>query len=193
MTERASLDELLEFANKVREAGGGAVLHALMPAVPEDPKACLVAANLNFNCWVQHSVRHNRWAMFVEDEELAARIADAIGEPYLDEAIQDDAYSLTGPKIDAWAIRLPERIGLVAEDFDAIYIDLITVSLDIDDWENLDEYEREEYSNSLTEFILRQRPDLKNGKLEEMWPYISQSIKEAHNLGFINDEGKLVL
>ncbi len=53
MTERASFEELLEFANKVRVAGGGKVIEALMPAIPRNPHACLVAKNLNFNCKIK--------------------------------------------------------------------------------------------------------------------------------------------
>ncbi len=96
MAERASFEELLDFANKVRAAGGGNPLDALMPAVPEDPSQCLIAKNLNFNCVVDGGpARHQHitegaesydksgeaWYMQTDDRALRDRIADALDLP----------------------------------------------------------------------------------------------------------------
>jgi hypothetical protein len=43
MPKRATLQETLDFANKVREAGGADALDALMPSSPQEPGACLIA------------------------------------------------------------------------------------------------------------------------------------------------------
>jgi hypothetical protein len=51
--EFATEAELLEFANKIREAGGANPLDALMPSTPSDSKACLIAQALNFSCVVR--------------------------------------------------------------------------------------------------------------------------------------------
>lgn len=48
----ASEAELLDFANKVREAGGADVLDAFMPSTPKEPGHCLIANALNFGCKV---------------------------------------------------------------------------------------------------------------------------------------------
>lgn len=48
----ASADELLEFVNKGRDAGGADILDALLPSLPSMPGACLIANALNFGCEV---------------------------------------------------------------------------------------------------------------------------------------------
>lgn len=57
MTETASLETVLEFCNDVRDAGGANPLDALLPAVPQDSKKCLIARNLNFSCSVMPEPR----------------------------------------------------------------------------------------------------------------------------------------
>jgi hypothetical protein len=126
MPERASLEELKEFANTVREAGGGNPLDALMPAVPQDVSRCLIARNLNFNCTVGAVLveRRNQWVMAVTDPEIRDRIAEKLNLEVI------DAYDIAGhynsdlhiddanQEIPVYGVLLPERIGQVAEDFD---------------------------------------------------------------------------
>lgn len=134
-TKRASLEELLTFANKVRAAGGGNPLDALMPAVPQNTHTCLIAKNLNFNCEVRADVEMDnecRWVMSVPDRELAHRIATAIRQPVievaeriLDYSVAWDQEKYPGPgypyglsKTSVYAVLLPREIGQIASDFD---------------------------------------------------------------------------
>lgn len=110
----ATEEELLEFANKLREIGGAPVLPALLPSIPTKSDACLIATSLNFNCKIDASgyVLAEGWAMTVADdvfdEEQIAAITDLMGvEPDEDE---DDEGGL------AWL--LPEHIGNAADAFD---------------------------------------------------------------------------
>lgn len=48
----AEENEVLEFVNKIRIAGGADVIDALFPSVKSDAQACLIARALNFNCSV---------------------------------------------------------------------------------------------------------------------------------------------
>lgn len=52
-TEVATEEELLAFANKVRQAGGANVLEALLPSTPNQMKTCLIANALNFGCQIE--------------------------------------------------------------------------------------------------------------------------------------------
>lgn len=98
--------ELLEFANVVREAGGGEVIPALLPAIPGAPSSCLIARALNFECVVDGSTHiQGRWDMFVSSAELAERIAEAIDTVVYEE--DEGSY-----------IILPDYIGKAAEAFD---------------------------------------------------------------------------
>lgn len=45
----ATEDELLEFANKLRQAGNASLLDSLLPSVKNDQRHCLIARNLNFD------------------------------------------------------------------------------------------------------------------------------------------------
>lgn len=122
---RATLDELLEFCNKVREAGGGDVLNELLPGVPYLDNACLIARNLNFSCRVSGGFMRNiswraqyddhemKWFMFVSDSEVRRKIADALDLP-IDETLS----RMPG-------ILLPKEIGRAAAAFDS-YHDIST-------------------------------------------------------------------
>lgn len=117
-TGRATLENLLEFANAVREAGGGNPLDALMPSIPTDPQQCLIAKNLNFNCTVDCAgVSMNqygnidKWVMWLDDREVRNRIAKKLG---LFRVNDHD-----GDREDVcYGIVLPDPIGAVANDFD---------------------------------------------------------------------------
>lgn len=108
---RATFEETLAFANAVREAGGGAPLDALMPAVPADSTKCLIAKNLNFNCMV--AVRGNgRWQMTFEDKETRDKVAEKLGLKALTDWDQ--------PGRSYFNLLLPKEIGQVAADFDEV-------------------------------------------------------------------------
>lgn len=174
---RATLDETLAFANAVREAGGGNPLDALMPAIPQDQHQCLIAKNLNFNCYV--TVYDKAWGMYVEDKELALRIANNLGLT-MDMSRVFDGF---------FGVYLPPEIGEVASDFDAaqdiignIYYELGEYMMDgsLLPFDGI-----QEIVHSFTEEQIK--------LVNEMRPYIEASALEAMVLGHITPDGKLVL
>lgn len=108
MPTTASLDELKDFANKVREAGGGKPLDALMPAVPSDQYMCLIAKNLNCKCNVTAEGPNGEWIMVLKDKTTRDNIAKALKLKAWDRQCGT-----------AYAVILPERIGRIAEEFDS--------------------------------------------------------------------------
>lgn len=108
----ASENEVLEFANAVRKAGGGNVISALLPAHPGQTDSCLIARALNFSCKIIPDEDHKfadgsqRWLMVVETDELARKIAKKC---HLRTKRNDDC---------RLEIILPKRIGNVAATFD---------------------------------------------------------------------------
>lgn len=191
MPERATLDELLDFANKVREAGGGNPLDALMPAVPEDATQCLIAKNLNFNCSVgggpgQDHPLHDSdaWWMTVADRDVRDRIAAALGLVAADYDVSPGTLGAAGDDFDwfeAYGVKLPPRIGQVAADFDnwsyAIHVSEYNFVTGDDVW------------------AVDADADYKDKQaLVEFWPLIEASAKEAYaNATFVNDKGEIVL
>jgi len=175
---RATLNEVLDFANKVREAGGGNPLDALMPAVPQDSSQCLIARNLNFNCEVYGSSyqgerflsdRHGYntdefWSMFVDDGDTAQKIAAAI---------DSDVFSRTVLGTTQWEIPLPPRIGAVARDFDSAF----------------------DYMHSVTDSDGQRELDAdQKAVVDEMLPYIRKSEREAYeNATKVNSDGSIVV
>jgi hypothetical protein len=136
-TERATLEETLDFCNQVREAGGANPLDALMPAVPEDSHDCLIARNLNFSCEVgcyptkingkgHIEARSAVWVMRVEDSEVRRRIAAkldlALVTVYEYELAQREGEEKDPYRTSDDAILLPKKIGQVAADFDEVWI-----------------------------------------------------------------------
>jgi hypothetical protein len=106
----ADPEELLDFVNKARAAGGADVLEALLPSMPGDESACLIANGLNFGCTVNgHSSVNSdepQWAMYFPDNldsSQARDIADALGCEY---------------DRRRHCIVLPQRIGNAAQAFD---------------------------------------------------------------------------
>lgn len=110
----ATEQELLDFANVVRESGGADPIPALLPSYPQNPHACLIANALNFGCSVLPSrtvdstdaetgedIAIEGWSMQVDSDELAEAIAVAIGT-----------------KSDGLYVHLPEHIGNAAAAFD---------------------------------------------------------------------------
>lgn len=107
IAERASIKEIIEFANVVRKAGGGKVIGELMPSFPQDSDSCLIANALNFDCRVDEYYGKD-WAMRVYEEELAIKIANAIDSEYFFDS-----------EANNFAIILPYEIGMVAKAFDS--------------------------------------------------------------------------
>lgn len=191
MSERASLQELLDFANKVRAAGGGNLLDALMPATPLDPQKCLIAKNLNFNCevknasiscilggaideevvreWLKSNTNDDYWGMFIDDKETRDKIADALNLLAFDSS--EGKYNLATCEEyqKQWfCIVLPESIGQVASDFDDFFRKI--------------RYEYQQ-GNIGIEFTDSE---------EELLPYIEASFLEARGIGVVID-GELIL
>lgn len=195
MAERATLSELLEFANKVREAGGGNPLDALMPAVPQDASQCLIAKNLNFNCKVHHGpcgadgdevfegVRpeDDAWCMLIEDKALRNRIAEALDLP----KVSWHEKSWDGGRNTFYAIELPKRIGAVAAEFDK-WEEAIDVQ------ENVNHPNADAFGEVWYICEIATPQDIE--RFKEFWPYIDASIKEAYsNATFVNDDGAIVV
>ena len=201
VTKRASFDELLAFANQVRELGGGESLNALMPAVPMDMKQCLIAKNLNFRCQVFavsnfdepeyraievcecsndecDSSQGSVWGMYFTDPELRDTIATGMGLPTQDvspESMLKDFYVKNSPSL--YAMILPAAIGKCAADFDKAQHVLGLMQSD------------HCHDKPITTSATASEIQL----VQDMLPYIDAAKLEAHKFGFINDEGKLVL
>lgn len=112
----ASEQEVLNFANAVRQGGGGEVIQELFPGTPEEPKACLIANALNFSTKVEEITGYEApvpkdemiWGMVFPSRTRKAeaqKIADAVGCPVRKEG-------------SCWAIVLPRLIGNTAHAFD---------------------------------------------------------------------------
>jgi hypothetical protein len=186
MSERATFEELLEFANKVREAGGGNPLDALMPAVPEDPQQCLIAKNLNFNCHVMPlDVDGNApWCMILLNKDLRDRIADAMGlerttQKVMPMSVGISIYvaALQPDRIEVYAVVLPDRIGQVASDFDEWNRALVE-----DDYDETGEI-----------VWTAEGTDEDIQDLRDFFPYVEASIRETYANGLINEKGELIL
>jgi hypothetical protein len=95
---RADPEEILKFVNDVRKAGQADILHALLPSIPQDSEACLIARNLNFHCDISqnyaltHSnrrdeIRENNgymkgemiWVVSIPNAERGNRIVERLG------------------------------------------------------------------------------------------------------------------
>lgn len=193
---RASLSELQDFANKVREAGGGEAIHALIPSVPQDPSQCLIARNLNFSSEVAPyyppTSTVKRWAMWVKDEETRDKIAESLG---LDKTERGGISSTFG-------VVLPGPIGQVAQDFDTTLNDIDYLT----SWQ----FDYEVYNKDTNSYVLeipadfdvegaikRNIDDLDDkarARLAEFLPYIELSndiSRQAATL--VTESGKVVL
>lgn len=205
MSDRATLEEVQEFANAVRAAGGGNPLDALMPAVPQSPSECLIAKNLNFNCSVQPEYKYgNRWTMKVDDSEVASKIAKSLDLEILPAVLGS---SVTD-------IALPERIWRVADMFDMVY-EYMNTKLDyknyLDDvkdngaaianedlWADVttsEELSWEEFVEAIIDTDERTRILMvTEDDVKEMLPYIEESTREAYdNATKITENGEIVI
>lgn len=124
----ATEEELLEFANAVREAGGASPIEALIPSAPSVSNQCLIANALNFQSKVDiinewsvseeywdrikpKNFREHTWGMLVESDELAEKIQLSV-----------EGTSIVKPKYEemyfsAYVV-LPAHIGNAAHAFD---------------------------------------------------------------------------
>ncbi len=182
----ASPAEVLEFANKVRAAGGGNPLDALMPAVPADPHACLIARNLNFDCYVDANGSGGEWVMWVDDPEVRDKIASALN------------LKKTNGDEHLYGVILPATIGRVADSFDKIekvFLTEIEYSRDDEayysceeDWGNIKNFN---LKKAVEDIVPTQR---ERRILMEILPLIEAAENEARDLAtVVNPDGSIVL
>jgi hypothetical protein len=117
----ATEEQMLEFANVVRAAGGANALEAFFPSEPENPKACLIANALNFKTSVQPlwSREHYSW-MMVFPKNMAKAKVEAIAKAIQSLGYDDVSYAFDH-LVDGEQrkiIRLPKVIGNTADAFD---------------------------------------------------------------------------
>lgn len=178
--ERASNKKIQNFCNKVRKAGGGNPLDALMPAVPQDSSRCLIARNLNFNCEVDTN-DEGQWQMYVSDTETATKIAKAL-------KLKVDYYN---------HIVLPPEIGQAAADFDELstlvsQLNHSEMELEGKLWFQRDKKPTGKERANIQARIRRLKKKIR--ELDDLWPLIEESEREAYaNASFVNDKGELVL
>lgn len=135
----ATEQELLDFANAIRKAGGANVIQALLPSEQGDPNRCLIANALNFSCSVgglmatkdgdsfpENSEGDYPWFMtFPENMDTdriraiakivpGARFAWGYDEDYA--TTQEGGFELRYTRVPA--LRLPLHIGNAAHAFD---------------------------------------------------------------------------
>jgi len=113
----ATETELLDFSNRVRQAGGGDALKALFPSTPSKSSACLIANALNFECRVSGSDLPGTpeltnagvpvWFMQLP-REVATKVAQA-----LDLTVYHSEFESQPSEV-----QLPQRIGNTALAFD---------------------------------------------------------------------------
>lgn len=124
----ATEEELLEFANKGRLAGGANVLEALLPSDIGNAASCLIANALNFSCYIEPTDDgivedgdfRRYWNMDLPDnmdKESVHQLADALGVEVISDPVRHmDLYG------DVWyegaTLALPAHIGNAADAFD---------------------------------------------------------------------------
>jgi hypothetical protein len=107
---RASIDELLKFANEVRVAGDGEIIDELLMSTPQDSSECLIANALNFSSSINED--YGPWGMYDIDESLIGKISSALG---LSIVTETDHYN----ESENWlGVELPTEIANVAQAFD---------------------------------------------------------------------------
>lgn len=195
---RATLEELLEFANKVREAGGGNPLDALMPAVPADASQCLIAKNLNFNCEVDKPFAGGDWAMnFHSDRETRDAVAEALGleprtTPDLPENMSPPQRAQYEDEDFSYYVMLPDEIGQVAEEFDEwaeLEGELEGLGVDITSSSDVSYGLRQLESSLGTDTVAELAK-----RLTDFAPYVEEAYAEAYKLAtIINEDGSIVL
>lgn len=116
--EYATEDELLDFANKIRAAGGANALDALLPSDPQKPDSCLIATSLNFGCHVVASGEVFGGSLDVEGRD---EYAWAMRLPSCFSVEESETLaSAVGCEYDSFyrKLILPRHIGNAARAFD---------------------------------------------------------------------------
>jgi hypothetical protein len=113
----ATSEELIEFVNRGRQAGGADVLDALLPSRPLQPHACLIANALNFGCEVacQYDMKKGhilRWP----SGAWIWRMTLPFNTPRAKTMLVAEAMDL--PVVEDYHLGLPEHIGNAARAFD---------------------------------------------------------------------------
>lgn len=116
----ATEQELLDFCNRVREAGGTTILDELLPSRPGNAGECLIANALNFGCkvWPDEILEDNlkagvvrwKWFMYLPGNlsaEQRRAIAEAVGNELVPAGQSGDE-----------KVELPTEIGNAAHAFD---------------------------------------------------------------------------
>lgn len=128
--EYADEAEVLDFANKVRAAGGGEPIEGLFPSEPSEPNACLIAKALNFGCnvdgWYPKGTtepnkpqKGMRWVMYIDRSyDDVKAIADAVGCEMIPLGAGDYWRDGTEDEDHMPGFLLPELIGNAARAFD---------------------------------------------------------------------------
>lgn len=203
MPERATMEELAEFANKIRAAGGGNPLDALMPSVPEDASQCLIAKNLNFNCTVSEvegcenpdDWTDGGWAMWVTDETLRDRIAETLELPKCNKREYIDYADVA--KTDCFGVVLPQSIGQVASDFDEAGSKLHGINHEIEFGDYayyLDEEDEKVALSKAARNVWDSLSDEDRKFVADFLPYIEDAETEALQLAtIVNEDGTIVL
>lgn len=106
---RVEIDELIEFANKVRKTGEAEIIDDLLLSTPQDSNGCLIAKTLNFGGCVSND--YGDWAMTEINEDLAVTIAEELG---LDTVTEKYFGGL-----ETIGVYLPDNIADVAHAFDS--------------------------------------------------------------------------
>lgn len=132
VTEVATIEEVTEFCNKVRVAGGANAIDSLMPGIPANSNSCLIAKNLNFNCEVEQDL--NNWdgqfdKLGYDEEEsvwtMTIRGSNAvdIGKK-IEKNVEDivlysyEEHEYGGCEYKEAVLVIPAKIGRVANAFD---------------------------------------------------------------------------
>lgn len=124
--EVATPEELLAFANRVREAGGADVLEGLLPSRPGAAHICLLANALNFSSEIfptndpPPEGGRCHWVMrlpYETTQAQAKKIAKAVGSKLHHNKRSHD-FHWTSFEPLYW-VELPAEIGNAADAFDA--------------------------------------------------------------------------
>lgn len=121
----AGKDELLAYANRIREAGGANALEALLPSIPGNQEGCLIARALNFGCKVYPltSLKNLKdgsweWVMETPNDDTARKLAKGIGARTLRLDYWQDVRAAKHEIETRLVVLLPKRIGNAAHAFD---------------------------------------------------------------------------
>lgn len=131
--EVATERELLNFANKIRKAGGADILDSLLPSIREDSMSCLVATAVNFQSevipWMPAKEPHRvlnkywrdgseKWLMIPQrgNQDDCNKLARELAKKLKLRLLRQ---SLGGKPVEyAYGVLLPKHISNAAQAFD---------------------------------------------------------------------------